>query len=253
MGNAPSVPGLFSVYANRGTGLTTLRVRLYNFLAVETLSYATRARGRIWRDTRSSILRRVPPFVISLVGIAIGSIYGSLYLHRQIKETAAIALISGVGANVIWFLSVLIYNTVRVPWLLDAESGQQIRTLEGRALAAESALDDREKVKRGNKELHDKFGHLAQAGLEFLTDINRATTRGELMSWDRHFKTWVDDVQSAMRYIGCPTDAAEFMRAGSLAVPVQGVVNTPYEQETRRRGLKMHQDYLAEFVRRKLP
>jgi hypothetical protein len=179
--------------------------------------------------------------------------YGWLYLHKQIRETAAIAVISGIGANLIWILGVLIYNTVRVPWLLDAESGQEISTLEKRALAAESALDDQEKVKRDNKELHDKFGHLAQAGLEFSTDINRATTRGELMSWDRHFKTWVDDVQSAMRYMGCPTDAAEFMRAGTLAVPVPGVMNTPWEQEKRRRELKMHQDYLAEFVRRKLP
>lgn len=179
--------------------------------------------------------------------------YGWLYLHKQIKETAAIAVMSGIGATLIWILGVLIYNTVRVPWLLDAESGQQISTLEERALAAESALDDRDKVKRDNKELHDKFGHLAQAALEFSTDINRATTRSELMSWDRHFKMWVDDVQSAMRYMGFPTDATEFLRAGSLAIPVAGVMNTPWEQEKRRRELKMHQDYLADFARRKLP
>ena len=108
--------------------------------------------------------------------------YGWLYLHKQITETAAIAVMSGIGANLIWILGVLVYNIVHVPWLLDAESGQQISTWEERALAAESVLDDREKLKRDNKELHDKFGHLAQAGLEFVTDINRATTRGELMS-----------------------------------------------------------------------
>lgn len=191
---------------------------------------------------------------LGITTIVVGVILHFCWLHQQTaKEITILALVSLGGSYAIWFLGALAFNTLRVPWLLDAENGQQISALEERALAAESALDDREKVKRDNKELHDKFGHLAQAGLEFSTDINRATTRGELMSWDRHFKTWVDDVQSAMRYLGCPTDAAEFMRAGSLAVPVQGVVNTPYEQETRRRGLKMHQDYLAEFVRRKLP
>jgi hypothetical protein len=203
------------------------------FFAVERLPYATRARERIWRETLLSVRRRVPPLIISLASITLGGVYGGLYLHKQITETVAIAVGSAMGANLIWILGVLIYNTVRVPWLLDAEDGQQISALEDRASAAESALDDREKVKRDNKELHDKFGHLAQAGLQFFTDINRATTLSELTSWDRHFKTWIDDVQSAMRYMGCPTDAAEFMRAGTLAVPVPGVMNKPWEQETR--------------------
>ena len=64
------------------TASTTLQVRLYNFLAVERLSYATRARERIWRETRSSIRGRIPPLVISLVGIALGSMYGWLYPWR---------------------------------------------------------------------------------------------------------------------------------------------------------------------------
>jgi hypothetical protein len=179
--------------------------------------------------------------------------YGWLYLHKQIKETAAIAVISGIGANLIWILGVLIYNTVRVAWLLDAEGGKQIAELEDKVQGLEDSLNNTERVEQENKRLHDTFGHLAEAGLQFFTDINSAATRGELMLWDRHFKTWVDDVQSAMRYVGSPTDAAEFMRAGTLAVPVPGVMNTPYEQEKRRRELKMHQDYLAEFVRRKLP
>ena len=59
-----------------------------------------------------------------------------------------------------WILGVLVYNIVHVPWLLDAESGQQISTWEERALAAESVLDDREKLKRDNKELHDKFSDI---------------------------------------------------------------------------------------------
>jgi hypothetical protein len=180
-------------------------------------------------------------------------VYGGLYLHKQIKETLGIAVLSGVGANLMWALGVLTYNAIRVPWLLDAEDGQRLSTLEERASVAETALDDREKVKRDIKDLQDKFGHLAQAGLAFLTDINRATTRSEFMSWDRHFQAWIGDVQSAMRYVGCPTDAAEFMGAGTMAVPVPGVMDSPWEQETRRRQLKMHQDYLAEFVRRKLP
>jgi len=226
---------------------------LVQFPAVERLPYTTRACERIWRETRSSIRGRIPPLVISIVGIALGTMYGWLYLQKEITETAAIAVISGVGANLIWILGVLLYNTVRVPWLLDAESGQQISTFEERALAAESALSDQEKVKRDKKELHDKFGHLAEAGLQFLTDINRATTQSEFVSWDRHFKTWVDDVQSAMRNMGLPTDAAEFLRVGGLAEPIKGVMNTANDQEARRRTLRMHQDYLGNFVLRKLP
>jgi hypothetical protein len=177
-----------------------------------------------------------------------GSIYSWLYFHKQIKETIEIALISGVGANVIWFLGVLIYNAARVPWLLDSESTDLINDQETRVLVAEKNLAE----VHATRKKHDLFGQLMQQGVEFSYQIARCQTDAHFASWDRHSNDWTKSVQQAMRDMGFPTDAVEFARAAEYAEPVRGVISTSSQQEERARVLEKRQENLADFVRRRL-
>ena len=68
---------------------------LLQFLGMDREPYRKRAWERIRRETGSSIRGRIAPLVISLIGIAMRSVYSWLHLHKQIKETVEIALISG--------------------------------------------------------------------------------------------------------------------------------------------------------------
>ena len=220
---------------------------------MDRLPYWTRARRRIWQDTRASAKGRVVTLVVSIVGLALGYLYAT-ELHQVTNwQALKIAVEAGISANILWVLGVLIVNSLRVPWLLDAESGEQIDALEQRAAAAETALDEREKVKHESKRQHDIFGFLSETGLQLLASLNRASTRSEFFSWDERFGYWVNDAQTAVRNTGFSTDAAEFLRAGTLKEPVKGVMDVRNEQETRRRELRAHQDYLADFVQRRLP
>lgn len=215
---------------------------------MERPTFGTRARQRIWREFRSAIRARIPPFVIGVIGIAMGYMYSWLYLHKQIKETAGIALMSGVGANIIWFLCVLIYNTVHVPWLLDAESASLLNEQETRTQVAEMGLV----ALHATRKNHDLFGHLMQQGVGFSCQIATCRTDADFASWDRHSNDWTKSVQQAMRDMGFPTDAVEFARSAEYAEPVKGEINTPNKQEQRVRVLEKRQESLADFVRRRL-
>jgi len=233
---------------------------LVQSLAVERLPYRTRALERIWRETCSSFRKRVPPFVISLIAIAVGSTYSSRYLQKQIKETVVIAVISGVGANLLWFLGVLIYNAVRVPWLLDADAGKQISDLENRAILAETSVrnlqasaDQTEAARTENIRRHELFGRLAQNGRDVLRDLQGCSMETQFAMWDIQFKQWKEAVEKEIIHLGFHTDAVEFSRSGDAAEPMKGVVDARVRREYNGRVLEKHRDKLADFVSRRLP
>jgi hypothetical protein len=216
---------------------------------VDRPSFGTRARQRIWQETRATIKRRVTPLVISLMGIVVGYTYNLLWLHKQTaKELVAVAVVSGFGANLIWFLGVFVVNTFRVPWLLDTESTNLINKQETRAESAEKKVDEINAA----KDKHELFGRLMQQGVDFSYQIANCQTDAQFASWDRHSDEWLRSVQQAMRDMGFPTDAVEFGRAAEYAEPVRGVINTGTKQEERARVLEKHQANLADFVKRRL-
>lgn len=183
------------------------------------------------------------------MGIAVGYIYNLLWLHKQTaKELVAVAVVSGFGANLIWFLGVFAANTVRVPWLLDAESAGLINKQEARAESAETKLAE---IKAA-KDKHDLFGWLMQQGVNFSRQIAGCQTDAHFASWDQHKDEWIKSVQQAMRDMGLLTDEVEFTRAGNYATPLAGVISTASKQENRRRVLEKHQENLAHFVQRRL-
>jgi len=226
---------------------------LVQSLVVERLPYTTRACKRIKADTVAAIWRRVPPLVIAIVGIGVGALFNYLYLHKQTaKEMIEVALVSGIGANLIWILCVLVYNTVRVPWLLDAESGQQIDVLEARVFTAESKADESAKAKQENKREHEFFGALMQSGMNLSGDLIECRTSPQFQSWDTRFDEWIDLVRKAIADLGFYTDLVEFVRAGEYAESVSGAVHIGHFQENRVRVLEKHQEKLEEIVQRRL-
>jgi hypothetical protein len=213
-------------------------------------SFGTRARKRIWREALASAKGRVTPFVIGIVGIFLGFLLNTYYLHLQTaKQLALMTILSLGGSYAIWLLGALIVNTLRVPWLLDAESSELIDTQENRARTAENNLAEIGAA----RQKHDLFARLMQQGVDFSCQIAECQTDAHFASWDRHSNEWIKSVQQAIREMGFPADAVEFVRAGEYAEPVKGVVNTGSKQEERARVLEKHQENLADFVRRRLP
>ena len=213
-------------------------------------SFGTRARQRIWQETRASIKGRFTALVVTIIGVAVGYAYSFWFLHKQTaKEVVTIALVSGIGANLVWFLCALVINTVRVPWFLDAESTGVINTQEARAEDAEKKITEL----KAARDKHDLFGRLMQQGVTFSRDIRNSHTEAHFASWDRHFGDWLKSVQQEMQEMGFYTDAVEFSRSGTYAEPMKGVIDTGNQQGFRARVLEKHQEYLADFVKRRLP
>jgi hypothetical protein len=212
--------------------------------------FRTRARQRIWQETRASIKGRFTPLILAVIGIAVGYFYSLLILHKQTtKEVVTVALVSGIGANLIWFLCALVINTVRVPWLLDAESTGLVNTEQTRAEIAEKKLAEINAA----RDKHDLFARLMQQGVNFSCQIAECQTDANFASWDRHSNDWIKSVQQAMRDVGFATDAVEFARAAEYAEPITGVITTVSKREERARVLEKHQENLADFVQRRLP
>ena len=110
-------------------------------MGVNRPPYWKRAVKRISRDTLASAKGRIAPFLIGIVGISLGFLLNACYLHLQAaKQLATLAFVSLVGSYVIWFLGAWIVNTLRVPWLLDEESGRLINEWESKAQAAEAVV-----------------------------------------------------------------------------------------------------------------
>jgi hypothetical protein len=180
----------------------------------------------------------------------LGYLINFLWLHlNTTKQIAILGTVSLVGSYAVWFLGVLMVNTFRVPWLLDAESTDQINTQATRAEKAEKKLAEIDAA----REKHDFFAQLMQQGVDFSCQIAQCETDAHFASWDMHSNTWLKSVQKAMRDMGFPTDAVEFARAAEYAEPMKGVINLGFKREERARVLEKHQQYLAYFVQTRLP
>jgi hypothetical protein len=179
----------------------------------------------------------------------LGFLLNHVWLHKDTaKQLAIVAAISLGGSYGVWFLGAFLINALRIPWLLDAESTDLINAQETRAQVAEKNLADIHAA----RQQHDLFASLMQQGIDFSCEIAGCQTDAHFVSWDRHSNEWIKSVQQAMRDMGFPTDAVEFARAAEYAAPVMGVVNVGSKQEERARVLAKHQEYLADFVRRRL-
>jgi len=184
--------------------------------------------------------------VIAIIGIAVGTLFNHFYLHKDAaKELIEVALVSGIGANVIWIAGVLIYNTVRAPWLLDAESGELIDQMESRALLAEDCL--REKTEKDG--VSQFFGELMSSGKQLYDDILGCQGEG-LASWDQRLETWVAQTQTAIADQGHHVEAVEFVHAAIRAEPVTGIMDIRNKRERRRRIVREYLIELAQIARR---
>jgi hypothetical protein len=179
-----------------------------------------------------------------------GYLINLFWLHvGTAKQLAILGAVSLSGSYVVWFLGAFVVNTLRVPWLLDAENTDLINKHETRAEDAEKELG---RIKAG-RDKHELFARLMQQGVDFSSQIAACQTNADFTSWDRHSDEWLKSVQEAMQDMGFPTDAVEFGRAAEYAEPVTGVYNTRSKQEERARVLEKHQRYLAYFVQTRLP
>jgi hypothetical protein len=115
------------------------------------------------------------------------------------------------------FVGALIINTLRVPWLLDAESGQQIDALETRALIAESKADDDAATNRENKRLHDLFGEFMVEG-ELLTKELGGTHGDKFGAWLQKRRTWEEKICQTLIEMSLSTETAAFRHAGNEEV-----------------------------------
>ena len=197
---------------------------------------------------------RFAPFLIGAVGLALGYLINAYHLHLQTaKQLAVIGFVSFGGSYAVWFLTALVVNTLRVPWLLDAESEQLIDEMDSKARAAETALAELKDNKEGTRRLHKEFGALMQSAAQLSSDLATCYEAIQFGSWDARLNQWLDTVKKAILGLGFDADAVAFIRAGDNASPVAGVVNPAYHQETRRRVLKQHEKELADIIRRRLP
>jgi hypothetical protein len=216
---------------------------------MERPSFGKRAKQRIWRDTRASAKGRITPFIIGVIGIVLGYFINFVWLHHNTaKQLAILSAVSLGGSYVAWFLAALIINTLRVPWLLDDESTELLNKEKRRAQDAEKNLAEINAA----KQQHDFFSYLMHEGVALSVLIVTCQTDAKFASWDQQLDEWIKSVQEAMQDMRLPTDAVEFVRAGEYAEPVKGVINTGSKQEERARELAKYQEYLAEFVRRRL-
>jgi hypothetical protein len=186
---------------------------------VERPPYWTRARKRIWRETLGFIRGRVIPLSIGITGLAVGFLINYAYLHMQTaKELFLIGTGSLVSSYIIFVLGSLILNALRVPWLLDADAGEQIDTLEKKAQAAETVLFEVQSSKREQDKLQNLFGKLLSEGEALADELRRGVQN--YAPWLEKRKKWVADVSQALTDINLPTEATGFRQAGEKDLPI---------------------------------
>jgi len=217
---------------------------------MERLPYRKRATKRILRDTVAFGKGRAVPLGIAVVGLIVAFLINHYYLHlSNALAVFELGLVSIGSSYAIFFSGSLAVNAFRAPWILDAESQQLMHALEVRALKAEATISGLEQ--REHK--HDLFAKLMEEGRTFCSDLDRCQTPGQFASWDRHFADWIAKVEDEITKMGYHGEAVDFLRAKDAAIPVKGVINFRNEQEKRRRKLTEHQNYLSDFMRRRLP
>jgi hypothetical protein len=191
------------------------------------------------------------PLILAILGLIVSYLYGPVhwtidFLYRSIVMVILSYSVAFVGA--------LIINTLRVPWLLDAESGQQIDALETRALLAESKADDDAATKRENKRLHDLFGEFMVEG-ELLTKELGRTHGDKFGAWLQKRRTWEEKICQTLIEMSLSTEAAAFRHAGEKDPKVAPgtVVDDRYWYQLYGEQINGCRTKLQDIVMRRLP
>jgi hypothetical protein len=149
------------------------------------------------------------------------------------------------------FLGALVINTLRIPWLLDAEAGERINGAEKRALVAEAALQ----ANNDGMEVRVKLAALLQNGQKLEENLRTCVQPVHFFVWDREEYTWMNSVTQTLLTIGFPNYAVEFRRTGNGAVFVSGPMNIGQKQnigqkrEGRLRRLRLLQKVLENMAK----
>jgi hypothetical protein len=190
-----------------------------------------------------------------VAGLIAAFLYNHYHLHTQAAlialELGVVSICSSYG---IFFLGSLLVNTVRVPWLLDAESGEQIDALETRVSLAESKAEDKAATQQEKKRLHDLFGGFMKEGESLADELRRGMQ--SYGPWLQKRREWVERVSQALTDMGLPTEAAGFRQAGEKDRPIfpPGTVESPrlyYDLYSSQ--LTGYRTKLQEIVSRRLP
>jgi hypothetical protein len=185
------------------------------------------------------------------VGLVVSYFYGPVHvaLDFLIRSVVMVGCSYGIA-----FLAALVINTVRVPWLLDAESGEQINALEKRAQVAETTLSESHDKSQENNRLHSLFGDFLDEGESLADELRRGMQ--VYGPWLDKRSKWVEKVSQTLTDMKLPTDAAAFRQAGEKDLPIfpPGTVSTPrlyYDHYSSQ--LTGYRTKLQEIVTRRLP
>lgn len=224
---------------------------------MDRLPFRTRARIRIFGETLAFFKGRIVPFCIAIVGLVVSYLYG----HAHIAFDFLVRSIVMVACSyAIAFLGAVVVNALRVPWLLDAESGEQINSLEKRAQIAEASVqtlanqaDQSEAIKKENKRLHDLFGELMDEGEALANELRRGMR--DFGGWLQKRRGWAERVSTTLVEMNLPTEAAAFRHSGEKdARPTPGtVIDDKYLYQLYSEQLNGYRTRLQEIVTRRLP
>jgi len=200
------------------------------------------------RDTLAFFKGRTVPLILAVLGLIVAYFYGPAhwtlaFLYRNI-------VMVGVSYGIA-FLGALVINTLRIPWLLDAEAGEQINGAEKRALVAESALQ----ANNDGMQIRVKLAALLQESQKLEENLRTCVEPVHLFAWDRKEYTWTNSVTQTLLATGFPNYAVQFRRAGIEPVFVSGPfdiglkLNIGQKREGRLRRLRRLQNVLENLAK----
>jgi hypothetical protein len=150
---------------------------------------------------------------------------------------------------------------LRVPWLLDAESGGQINDLEKRAHAAEADVqtlemeaDQSEAIKKENKRLHNLFAEFMEEAESLAREL-KENPGDNYGAWLQERRNWMEKVGQTLIDMNLPTEAAAFRHAGEkdATIPAPGtVLNRRYWYDFYSGQLDACRTKLQSIVERRL-
>ena len=178
-------------------------------------------------------------------------LYGPAHWTLDFLFRSVVMVLLSYGVAIVGALCI---NALRVPWLLDAESGEQIDALETRVLHAEREVADAAATNRRNAELHDLFGALMEEG-EALAQTLKETHGNEFPAWAQKRRVWIEGVNQTLVQMGFSTEAAAFRQAGEIEpIPAPGtIMDDRYYYRLYNEQLTGSRNELKDIVRRRLP
>jgi hypothetical protein len=210
---------------------------------MERTPFRTRARTRIFRETIAFFKGRLVPIAIALVGLIISRFYGEIHTPLIFLVRSVVILLCSYG---IAFVGAFVVNTIRVPGLLDAESGEQINNLEARAETAETALKD----KSTRYQVRLKFADLMREGEVLADELRRGLP--QFGGWLEKRRDWIGRTNQALIDAEFPTDAADFRHAAEFTPDIKGIANDAYWHRFYGEQLESSRTRLREIISRRV-